>query len=209
MSATTAERFTCPLCGQEHRPIPLAPGERALCLRCDTVLARRSRFGRDAALVFTLTGLILAVPALLLPFITAGKFGQERGGLLLTGVAGLWDNGMPVLAVWVLLSGTLVPIALLSILAGGLLPPRLGWTQPPSDFFSRAAHAMGYWAIPEVQVLAVLVALMKLGALVNVTVGAGFWCYAGMSVALLVAWRGFTFQPEEMTAKAEDPKLNA
>ena len=58
--------------------VALARGESALCLRCGAVMVRRPRFGRDGTLAFTLTGLILAVPALLLPFITAGKFGQVR-----------------------------------------------------------------------------------------------------------------------------------
>jgi len=202
---STAARLICPLCGQGHQPIPLAPGERALCLRCDTVLARGSRAGRDATLVFTATGLILAIPAFFLPFITAGKFGQERGGLLFTGVEGLWDNDMRLLAIWVLLCGTLVPIVLLSILAGMLLPARLGRLQAPSEFLSRAAHAMGYWAIPEVQVLAVLVALMKLGSVVSVSIGAGFWSYAGMSFSLLLAWRGFLLTPAELPSSNSMP----
>jgi paraquat-inducible protein A len=203
---STSTHLTCPLCGQEHQSLALAAGERALCIRCETVLARGSRFGRDATLLYALTGLALAVPALLLPFITAGKFGQEQGGLLFTGVEGLWDNGMPFLAIWVLLCGALVPIALLAILAGGLLRTRLGWSQRPSDFLSRAAHAMGYWAIPEVQVLAVLVALMKLGSVVSVSIGAGFWCYAGMSLSLLLAWRSFMLRaPDENSEPGAAP----
>jgi paraquat-inducible protein A len=203
-----AARLVCPLCGHNHQPIQLAPGERVLCLRCDTVLAQRPRFGRDTTLAFSLTGLILAIPAIFLPFITAGKFGQQRGGLLFSGVEGLWDHGMPLLAVWVLVCGALAPLVLLGILASLLLPARLGWPQRSSRVLPRVAHALGYWAIPEVQVLAVLVALMKLGALVNVTIGAGFWSYAGMSVSLLVAWRGFTLTPPELhTAEAESTVL--
>lgn len=194
----SAARLTCPLCGHDHQPIPLAPGERAFCLRCNTVLAHGPHFGRDAALVFALTGLILAVPASVLPFVTAGKFGQERGGLLFSGVEGLWAHDMRLLAIWVLLCGMVVPIALLGILAGGLWRARQGWSQGPSEFLSRAAHAMGYWAIPEVQVLAVLVALIKLGTLVNVTIGAGFWAYAGMSFSLLLAWQSFMLRPPEL-----------
>jgi paraquat-inducible protein A len=192
--SSSPQNLTCRLCGHEHRPVSLAPGERALCVRCDTVLAQGSRLGPDAALAFTITGLMLALPAAFLPFITAGKLGNERVGLLFTAVNGFWDNGMHLLAIWVLLCGTLVPIAMLIALAGLLVPARLGWPPVQADLLSRAAHALGYWAMPEVQVLAVLVALMKLGKLVHVAIGPGFWCYGAMSFALLLAWRSFEFQ---------------
>jgi paraquat-inducible protein A len=161
------------------------------------VLARGARFGRESALVFTVTGLILAVPALTLPFMTAGKFGQERGSHLFTSVQSLWEKGMPLLSVWVLLCGAVVPILLLGILAAGLFRIRIKGVVESSEFLTRAARALGYWAIPEVQVLSVLVALMKLGSVVDVTIGPGFWCYAGMSFSLLVAWRTFTLAPPE------------
>ncbi len=194
-----ATRLNCPLCGQVHHPVPLAPGERALCVRCGTVLARRSRWGGDAPLVFAVTGLLLAAPALLLPFVSAGKFGQFREGVLLTGVEGLWDNGMPLLGTWVLLCGVVVPVAVLAVLAVELWRVQFAGAAP-SETVLRAAHAIGYWAMPEVQVLAVLVALTKLGSLVDVTIGAGFWCYIAMSLSLLLAWRGYLLQPVEDVA---------
>lgn len=205
MPAPTAQ-IICPLCGQTHAPISLAPGERALCRRCNTVIAQQPWFGRDASLVFALTGLILMLPTFFLPFITVGKFGQVRVGLIFSGVEGLWENSMRLLAIWVLLCGTLVPVLLLAILVGVLLPPRLQWPQRHRELLVWAADAMSYWAIPEVQVLAVLVALMKLGSLVDVSIGAGFWCYAAMSFSLLVAWRTFSLRPLPMAdAKPAHP----
>lgn len=198
--------LTCRLCGHEHQPISLAPGDRAYCVRCGTVLASRSRFGPDVAIAFTVTGLILALPAMLLPFITASKLGRTRPGLLFTGVEGLWSHNMPLLAIWVCLCGAVVPLALLATLAGLLVPERLGQPPPQSRLLWSTAHALAHWAMPEVQVLAVLVALMKLGTLINVTIGAGFWCYAAMSGALLFAWHNFELSalapasPEEAVA---------
>jgi paraquat-inducible protein A len=180
-------RLICHLCGQEHRPARLTPGEKALCVRCDTLLARGARAGADTALVFSITGLVLALPAAMLPFVSAEKLGAERISLLFTGVRSLWDGGMRSLAVLVLLCGGLLPLALLGTLAVLHAPARLGWQKTDFKLLQRAGHLLEHWAIPEVQVLAVIVALFKLGSVVNVTIGPGFWCYCAMALSLLVA----------------------
>lgn len=166
-------------------------------MRCDGVLAQGTRSGPDSALVFSITGLILAVPAMLLPFVSAGKLGDERVSLLFTGVRRLWDGGMRSLAILVFVCGGLLPLMLLATLALLHLPSRLGWRPPGLGLLVRTAHLLEHWAIPEVQVLAVLVALMKLGSVVNVTIGPGFWCYCGMAFFLLIAVHNFDFDPHE------------
>jgi len=186
--------LTCRLCGHKHRLIRLAPGERALCARCGTVMATEGRFGPEAALVFSITGLILALPAALLPFVIAGKLGDERVCRLFTGVGALWDNGMRALAVLVFLCGALLPVALLGAIALLHVPARLKWHAVDIPSLSRTVHLLEHWAFPEVQVLAVLVALMKLGDLVDLTVGPGFWCYCAMAVCLVLAQRSFDFE---------------
>jgi paraquat-inducible protein A len=131
--------------------------------------------------------LVLALPAALLPFVSAEKLGAERISLLFTGVRSLWDGGMRSLAVLVLLCGGLLPLALLGTLAVLHAPSRLGWQKAGSTLLRRAGHGLEHWAIPEVQVLAVLVALFKLGSVVTVKIGPGFWCYCAMALSLLIA----------------------
>jgi paraquat-inducible protein A len=189
--------MTCRWCGHAHAAVPLTPGERAHCLRCDTVLAQRAHLGLASGPAYTLGGLILAVPALLLPFITTGKWGASRTGSLLSSVEGLWDHGLRLSAVWVGLCGVFVPVALLLVLAFLFLPACFGTKRSSSPTLSQAAHALAPWAMPEVQVLAILVAFIQLGKLVQVSVGPGFWCYGAMSLLLLLAWRGFELAPEE------------
>lgn len=182
--------LACPLCGIGHRNVRLIPGETARCTRCGGVVAKGMR-GREVPLVLSVTGLVLAMPACFLPFISAGTLGAERVSTLFSGAGALWDNGMRALAILVVLCGALLPVILLCTLAVLQAPRRLTRWIAGTDILVRVARALELGAIPEVQVLAVLVALMKLGRLVNVTIGPGFWCYCAMSLCLLVAQRSF------------------
>ena len=197
-------RLTCRLCGQEHGPVKLAPGEKALCIRCDTVLAQGSRLSPDSGLVFALTGLILAIPAAMLPFIHAGKLGEERGTVLFTGVLSLWEGGMRILALLVLFCGGILPLLLLLLLAVLHAVDRFQWTKMGMQSLYRTARFLEHGSIPEVQVLAVLVALTKLGSLVDVSIGAGFWCYCGMTISLVIAQHSFDFEVATLPAPGEE-----
>jgi paraquat-inducible protein A len=164
-------------------------------VRCEAVLAQGTRFGPDTALVFSITGLLLALPAALLPFVSAGKLGDERISLLFTGVWSLWDSGMHLLAVLVFICGGLLPFTLLATLAVLHSSSRLSWQKTDFQPLFQTARVLQHWAIPEVQVLAVLVALMKLGSVVEVTIGPGFWCYCAMALSLLIAQYSFNLDP--------------
>jgi paraquat-inducible protein A len=174
--------------------ITLARGERAACTRCGTLLARRSWLGADAALAFAVTAAALAVPALMLPFIVVERIGREHTALALTGALALWEDGMRLLALWVAICGAIAPAVLLGALIVLLVRAKFGTVHSVSLRWHRIAHAVEHWAMPEVHVLAVLVALIKLGSLVHVHIGPGFWCYVAMSIALLAAWRSFDLE---------------
>lgn len=208
-SAPAGRRLVCRHCRCEHRAVELRAGERALCSRCGAVLARRGWFGHDAALAFSITGLALAFPAVLLPFVTVSKLRGEHVAYLFTGVSALWHDGMRILAIWVFLCGTLAPILLLSALAAILAPASFHEGRPGESLLRRLAHALEHWAMPEVHVLAVLVALIKLGSLVDVTIGPGFWCYVALSFTVLIAWRSFDFDPALAGAEGLAPTPRA
>lgn len=181
----------CPLCNQLHALRSLRRGQRAHCVRCDTALAERGWGGSGAALAFALAGLVLSLPAGLLPFVSLEQFGQIRTTHLVVGFQGLWGHGFPSLAAWVLFCGIIAPGALLALLVAILVTDgRKSWRRWNREL-RRLAAFIEYWAMPEVQVLGVMIAFLKLGSIVNVHIGPGLGCYAGAAVCMLAAWRRF------------------
>jgi len=155
------------------------------------------------------TALILTGPAFFLPFVTLGKLGSERTNHLLSGPYALWTEDMRLLSVWVTLCVGVAPILMLGALAALILPARLGQDWPWTHWLRRTAVALEEWAMPEVYVLGVLVALTKLGSLVDVSVGPGFWCYVTMSVLLLLSWRNFRLVPQSFEPRPARPRSPA
>jgi len=180
-----------------------------VCTRCDALLAVGPCHGQDAPLCFAITGLILTVPAVLLPFVSASELGNRRTSLLLTGIGSLLDGGIPSLSLVVLLCGALLPFSLLVILVTIYAPFRFGrrWAIPPA--LVRAARILTRWAFPEVQVLAVVVGAIKLGSLVHMSMGPGFWCYCGVSAATVLASHCFKYSwpwPEDRPTSDVDDR---
>jgi len=202
-----AAPLVCRMCGQVHGPVRLKGGENALCVRCGGNLAKGSRLGPDAPLCFAISGLAFAVPSALLPFLSASSLGNVRTSLLFTGVRSLWLGGMQPLAVLVFLCGWFLPVLLLAALAALHGARRMG---PPSVNclrVSELARSLEHWAIPEVQVLAVLVGIIKLGSIFTLTIGPGFWCYCAMALSLLLAQHNSDFAPapEPIAADGSEP----
>ncbi len=160
-------------------------------------MAERGRLGQQAALAFALAGLLLAIPAATLPFVTLSKFGRERTTILTDSFQGFWAHDFESLGIWVLLCGVIAPIGLLTLLVAVLGTDRRPALRNLNQRLRRWAHGVEYWAMPEVQVLGVMVAFFKLGDVVQVFVGPGLWCYGAMSLFTLLAWRRFNLQPRQ------------
>src|SRR5689334_10276175 len=103
----------CPWCDQLHERVKLRPGDVSQCRRCGAQLARGFASNWVVTLAWVLTGLVLWVPANLLPIVRLSQAGNTRESLLITGAVELWDHGMPWIAVLVGLCGIVAPAFLL------------------------------------------------------------------------------------------------
>lgn len=177
----------CPVCDTLVRDRRPEPGERVRCPRCRTVL----RHGRTAA-IDRLLALSLAVPPLMAIGLTASFLSLDGGGAhseasvidaaRAMGTAEIWPFAFAVGALFIAL-----PILRAAALCYVLLPVRLG--RPPARHASaafRLALELRPWAMAEVFLIGVAVALVKVAGMASVTLGPAFWSFAALAVVALV-----------------------
>ena len=163
---------SCPHCGLVQRVPTAASRMRVCCARCDITLRKRStrRASHSRTAAIATAALILYPLAVSLPFIRIEKFGHAHEASILEGVTTLLSRGHLFVGLIVLLCSVVFPVlkltALLVLSAGGLT---LGHRHQALTY--RMVQWTGRWGMLDVLLVAILVAVLKLGDMVEVSVG--------------------------------------
>ena len=176
--------IACEFCDLLHRPQPLRPGEKAKCSRCGGVLAHRSRNPIHGTLALAITALVLLVLANVFPFLKIGLEGQVRENTIATGVIGLWDAGAQALAVLIFFTTILAPALRILGLLYVLFPLALGREPPGVAVAVLFQEGLVSWAMLDVYMLALLVALVKMAQMARLQLELGAWCFFALFIVL-------------------------
>jgi paraquat-inducible protein A len=141
---------------------------------------RCTRNSIDRTLALTLTGLILFAFANSYPFITFELEGREQQNILITGVIDLLDSGYWVLGILVFGASILAPLLKLLALLYVLLPLKFAALPPASATAIRLVETLSPWAMTEVYMLGVLVAVVKLAGMATIELGVALYCFAAL-----------------------------
>jgi paraquat-inducible protein A len=183
----------CDTCGLVQRLPALAPGAIAECTRCGVRLTRDDggRLARTAA--FSLAALMFYVPANLYPILRLEWYGTHSETTAWEGAVELFRQGQPVIGVAVFLASIVVPFLKLLALFYLVVTVRLrsaAWRRQRALVF-RALEFIGPWAMLDVFVMSVLVALVKLGELATVLPGRGLFSFTAVAVLTIMASASF------------------
>ena len=179
--------IACHECGTVQHMRALPEGGAARCARCGATLYRQRRDSIEHTLLLTLAALILFVIANTFPFLTFELEGNADTSTLLTGVRSLYEQGMWPLAVLVLLTATVVPLAWLLSTSYVLLPLWLGWVPWGVAQVFRTTELLRPWAMMEVYLLGVIVAYVKLSDLARLELGIALFAFVGLIVVMIAA----------------------
>ena len=151
--------------------LPARAGATLLCPRCGAVLQRRRPNSIDRPVAFALSGLVLFAVTLTNPFLAMRSAGFIQEARLLTGIIELWKQDLYILGGLVLLTCIIIPAIQLTGLLYVLVPIRLGVRAPGAIHVFRAIRHLNAWAMMEVFLIGILVALVKLAKMATIIPG--------------------------------------
>lgn len=184
---------TCGFCGLLQRMEELRPGMAAECCRCGSLLAERNVGSLHRTAALSLAALILYVPANLYPILRMQRYGAHSESTVWDGCVKLFQNDQWVVAVVVFLASILIPLfKLLGLffLAATAQARSARWRWERTWIY-RIIEVIGPWAMLDVFLLSVLVALVKLGEIVTIRPGPGLLAFTAMVVLTILASAGF------------------
>jgi paraquat-inducible protein A len=181
-----AEVVACPDCGARQRLLAIDSGMDALCWRCGAPLERAVWRSADAALACALAGFLLLIPGNLLPLMRSALLGGSIAAHAIDGAVAYWEDGWPLMAVFVTLFVVAIPLTRAAMLVAVLGTLRFGRQWRWQGFLFRYAEALRLWSMPAVYVLAGIVTYSRIAAELDITLLAGGWCFVAGAVLLLI-----------------------
>jgi paraquat-inducible protein A len=192
MNGSEAEVLACGSCGLVQRlPEELRGGKvRFKCARCGTSLRRFIPDSRARTLALALAALALYAPANIYPVMVMDLMGRHSENTVWTGVVSLCQDGMYFIGGIVFVASILIPVLkLLGLfflaLGGGRKHPRR------TALIYKTICVAGPWAMLDVFLLAIAVALIKFGQFGHVAAGPGIIWFASVVVLTLLASANF------------------
>lgn len=197
MSMDRERLRACKTCGLIQHVPEIGPGSCLRCARCQTRIVHGRDPGRGlrAAAALSLAALVLYPLAVTLPIMRVQRLGHSHEANILNGIVDLFNEGSLAVAVIVLVCSVVAPLCKL----GGMFVLTFGEAVLHAQARARTYHLLemlGRWGMTDVLLVAVLVATVKLGDLVQVHAGPGAVAFAAVVVLSMLA--SAVFDPESI-----------
>lgn len=187
MTATEQGLSPCPVCHALNKQAAKS------CYRCTepqtTTWWRKP--GTTVALI--LAGAIMLIPAHWLPVMETVRFGDSHTATIIGGVTELWASGDKPVAIIVFVASLLIPVAKILTLATLLV--LANWQTPTVVrhrlMLFKVTDWIGRWSMVDIFVVAILVALVRSGAVMSVYPGNAAISFAAAVVLTMLAAMSF------------------
>lgn len=180
--------IACPTCDALNRVTAVPAGARGLCHRCGTVLSAPRKSAMTQIVMLSATALVLMMMAIFLPFLEVSAAGMSRQGSVLDAALSFADGVTLPLTLAVTAFIIILPALRLSLLIYVMAPMAFGWF--PARHARRAfrlSEELRPWAMAEVFMIGVAVALVKIAGLASLHIGLAFWALVALVLVNVIS----------------------
>lgn len=180
--------IACSRCDRLHVMAHVPMGRTAHCARCHTPLLRPRRGAIALIVSLSVSALVLMVVAVSFPFLHIEASGLSSRASVLDAILSFAEASGRMAPLSVAVGALIValPVLRLTGLIYALGPIALGHApRPQAARVFRMAMRLRPWAMAEIFIIGVAVALIKIAALASVGFGPAFWAFTGF--VLLIA----------------------
>lgn len=176
----------CEHCDSLYQAEPLNKGETAYCLRCAGVLSRGHRMTIEQMLALSIAAGIMFVFANVFPVISISMKGLHNQVTLWGSVEALAQGQITLIALVAGLAIIFAPALQIALLFWVLVHAQRNEIAPGFKICMRTLEHLRPWSMLEVCLLGILVAIIKLGGMLDVHPGVGLWAMSMLMVLIVL-----------------------
>jgi paraquat-inducible protein A len=182
----------CDACAHTVTDASLDPAT-ATCPRCGRALHHRVPAALSRSAAFAVAGLIMFIPANVLPVLSMNMLGKTRTDTIFSGVLSLFRDGLWGIALIVFVASILVP--LLKLVSLGVLIHAVHTRSTQHRLALTKLYAfvkfIGRWSMLDVFLVAFLAGAVQFGAIATVSPGPGIIAFAATVILTIFATETF------------------
>lgn len=185
--------IACQTCGLVQTLKELKPGTTAECCRCRSTIRASKINSLQRTAAFSLAAAILYVPANIYPILRMHYYGAYSESTIWDGCINLFKDDQWLVAGIVFLASIIIPIIKLLGLFFLVITTKtksIKWRQQRTWIY-KSIEVIGPWAMLDVFLLSILVALVKLQQIATVLPGRGLVAFTGVVVLTILASASF------------------
>ncbi len=186
-----------------HTCCLLVPLQMHRCPRCHSRVHARVPHSVQRTMALVVTATILYIPAMTLPIMRTVSLGAAMDSTVVGGVVILWNMGSYPIAAIIFIASVFVPVGKLIALTVlcWFVTYGKGVSPQQQTALYRITEIVGKWSMIDVFVVAILVALIKLGDVLSFFPGLAALTFASVVIVTMVAAE--LFDPRLIWDKAQ------
>lgn len=164
-----------------------------ICSRCGGTLSQRKPNSLTRTWALLLAAMVFYIPANIMPMTITSALGSVQADTIMSGVIYFIHSGSWEIALVIFTASIFVPFMKFLILIYLLLSIKFRSLSSPRErtMLYRVTEAVGRWSMVDVYVVTILVALVKLGVLVDIVAGPAAIFFAMVVVLTMLAAASF------------------